>query len=80
MIAEVQKYRDVICISCCQPISLSAKAAQRDAKFRDEESDDPIVPMFTLRCSECERETSYVHWDVIDFEGVPRGKRVRKSA
>jgi hypothetical protein len=50
------------CVSCRQPIALPSKAAQREADFRkreQESNEDPIVPMFTLRCHACERETLY---------------------
>jgi hypothetical protein len=80
MIAEAQKYRGVACVSCRQPIPLPSKAAQRDAKFREQESPDAVVPMFTLRCNACEREGLYAPLEVIDFEGVPKGRRVRRAS
>ena len=80
MIAEAHKYRGVVCVSCRQPIPLPSKAAQRDAKFREQKSPDAVVPMFTLRCDACERETRYMQGDVIDFEGVPKVQRVRKAS
>jgi hypothetical protein len=84
MIAEVQKYRGVSCVSCRQPISLPSKAAQRETDFRkreQESNEDPIVSMFTLRCNACDRETLYMPWDVIDFEGLPkvRSRRLKMS-
>ena len=73
MIAGVQKYRGVFCVSCRQPIALPPKAAQREAEFRQREQqsdEDPVIPMFTLRCNACDRETVYVPWDLRDFEGT----------
>ena len=78
MITQPEKYRGVVCVSCRQPVPLSSKAAERDAKFREQEPIDLVVPMFTLRCNTCERETLYVPWDVLDFVGAPKVRRVRK--
>jgi hypothetical protein len=80
MVAEVQKYRGVVCVSCREPIPLPAEAAQRYAKFREQEPHDLAVPMFTLRCNACERDTLYSPRDIVDFEGVPKVRRVRKAS
>jgi hypothetical protein len=54
MITQPEKYRGVVCVSCRQPVPLSSKAAERDAKFREQEPIDLVVPMFTLRCNTCD--------------------------
>jgi len=82
MVTALQKYIGVACISCREPIPLQSKAEHRYRKFeeRKEDSDDKVVvPLFRVRCHGCHRESLYVPWEVIEFDGAPKGRRLRKK-
>jgi hypothetical protein len=81
------KFKSIVVSFACpavNPIPLPSKAAQREADFRqrDQQANEDyfVVPMFTLRCNACDRETLYVPWDVRDFEGSPKVQRARKAS
>ena len=82
MVTELQKYIGVACISCREPITLHSKAEHRYRRFeqRNEDSNDEVVvPLFRLRCYECHRESLYIPWDVIEFDGAPKERRLHKK-
>lgn len=81
--AALQKYIGVSCISCREPIPLQDKAEQRYRTFekRNENSSDEVaIPLFRLRCHGCHRESLYVPWDVVEFDGAPKERRVRRMS
>jgi len=82
MAIALQKYAGVHCISCSEPISLQTEAERRLRKFEERSEDasnETVVPMFRLRCHGCHRESLYVPWDVVEFDGAPKGRRLRRS-
>ena len=83
MVTALQKYIGVSCISCREPIPLQAKAEQRYRTFEkrnEDSSDEVVVQLFRLRCHGCHRESLYVPWDVVEFDGAPNGRRIRRTS
>lgn len=78
-----QKYRGVRCISCGQPIALSANIVTRERAVRGENADrsvDVFSSPFNLRCKACSKENFYRIAEIVDIEGAPRLLSQRSGA
>ncbi len=78
MIAELMKtYRGVSCISCRQPIAISAKVAGLQDELEADAANPPRS--FIARCKLCDSENVYSSSEIQNFNGEPRRRKARAA-